>query len=34
MDRQEDWEEPKGHATGLGATAGSDKVLYPEEVKA
>jgi predicted dithiol-disulfide oxidoreductase (DUF899 family) len=31
LGRQEDWEEPKGRATGLGATAGSDKILYPDE---
>jgi predicted dithiol-disulfide oxidoreductase (DUF899 family) len=29
--RQEDWEEPKGRATGLGAPAGSDKILYPDQ---
>jgi predicted dithiol-disulfide oxidoreductase (DUF899 family) len=29
--RQEDWEEPKGRTTGLGATAGSEKILYPDE---
>lgn len=29
--RQEKWEEPKGRATGLGAPAGSDKILYPDE---
>jgi hypothetical protein len=23
--------EPKGRATGLGAMAGSDKILYPDE---
>ena len=31
LGRQEDWEEPKGRATGLGATAGSDKILYPDK---
>jgi predicted dithiol-disulfide oxidoreductase (DUF899 family) len=31
LGRQEDWEEPKGRTTGLGATAGSDKILYPDE---
>ena len=31
LGRQEDWEEPKGRATGLGATAGGDKILYPDE---
>jgi predicted dithiol-disulfide oxidoreductase (DUF899 family) len=31
LGRQEDWEEPKGRTTGLGATAGSDKIRYPDE---
>jgi predicted dithiol-disulfide oxidoreductase (DUF899 family) len=31
LGRQEDWEEPKGRATGLGAPAGSDKILYPND---
>lgn len=31
LGRQEDWEEPKGRATGLGAQAGSDKIRYPDE---
>jgi hypothetical protein len=31
LGRQEDWEEPKGRATGLGAPAGSDHILYPDE---
>jgi hypothetical protein len=31
LGRQEDWEEPKGRATGPGAPAGSDKILYPDE---
>jgi len=31
LGRQEEWEEPKGRATGLGAQAGSDKILYPDE---
>lgn len=31
LGRQEEWEEPKGRATGLGAEAGSDKILYPDE---
>ncbi|MEX0723570.1 MAG: DUF899 domain-containing protein [Gracilimonas sp.] len=29
--RQEEWEEPKGRATGLGTKAGSNKILYPDE---
>lgn len=33
LGRQEDWEKPKGRATGLGAKAGSDKILYPDEYK-
>lgn len=31
LGRQEEWEEPKGRATGLGAQAGSNKILYPDE---
>lgn len=31
LGRQEEWEEPKGRSTGLGAQAGSDKILYPDE---
>jgi predicted dithiol-disulfide oxidoreductase (DUF899 family) len=31
LGRQEDWEEPKGRATGLGAPAGDDKILYPDQ---
>lgn len=31
LGRQEEWEEPKGRATGLGAPAGSDKIRYPDE---
>lgn len=31
LGRQEEWEESKGRATGLGAPAGSDKILYPDE---
>jgi predicted dithiol-disulfide oxidoreductase (DUF899 family) len=31
LGRQEEWEEPKGRATGLGAQAGSDKICYPDE---
>jgi len=31
LGRQEDWEEPKGRATGLGAPAGSPKLRYPDE---
>ena len=31
LGRQEDWEEPKGRATGLGAPAGNEKILYPDE---
>lgn len=30
LGRQEEWEEPKGRATGLGAQAGSAKILYPD----
>jgi predicted dithiol-disulfide oxidoreductase (DUF899 family) len=31
LGRQEDWEEPKGRSTGLGAPAGDDKILYPDQ---
>lgn len=31
LGRQEEWEEPEGRATGLGAEAGSEKILYPDE---
>lgn len=31
LGRQENWEEPKGRYTGLGAKAGSEKILYPDE---
>lgn len=31
LGRQEEWEKPKGRATDLGAQAGSDKILYPDE---
>ncbi|MEX0929445.1 MAG: DUF899 domain-containing protein [Balneolales bacterium] len=31
LGRQEEWEEPKGRATGLGVQAGSDKILYPDK---
>lgn len=31
LGRQEEWEKPKGRITGLGAKAGSDKILYPDE---
>lgn len=31
LGRQEEWEEPKGRATGLGATAGSEKIPYPDQ---
>jgi predicted dithiol-disulfide oxidoreductase (DUF899 family) len=31
LGRQEEWEEPKGRATGLGAQAGSDRILYHDE---
>jgi predicted dithiol-disulfide oxidoreductase (DUF899 family) len=33
LGRQEEWELPKGRITGLGAMAGSEKVLYPDEYK-
>jgi predicted dithiol-disulfide oxidoreductase (DUF899 family) len=31
LGRQEEWEEPKGRLTGLGAKAGSVKIGYPDE---
>ena len=31
LGRQEEWEEPKGRVTGLGAMAGSDKIRYPDQ---
>lgn len=31
LGRQEEWEEPKGRATGSGASAGSNKIRYPDE---
>lgn len=31
LGRQEEWEEPKGRATGLGAAAGSTKIRYHDE---
>lgn len=31
LGRQEEWEEPKGRATGLGAPAGSDRLRYHDE---
>jgi predicted dithiol-disulfide oxidoreductase (DUF899 family) len=31
LGRQEDWEEPKGRSTGLGAPAGSEKIRYPDQ---
>ncbi len=31
LGRQEEWEEPKGRATGLGVPAGSEKIRYPDE---
>jgi len=31
LGRQEEWEEPKGRSTGLGAPAGSDRIKYPDE---
>lgn len=33
LGRQEEWEEPKGRATGLGAQAGSEEIRYPDEYK-
>lgn len=34
LGRQEEWEEPKGRITGLGAKAGSDGIRYPDEYEA
>jgi len=34
LGRQEEWEEPKGRATGLGAKAGSPKIKYPDQYDA
>jgi predicted dithiol-disulfide oxidoreductase (DUF899 family) len=31
LGRQEEWEEPKGRATALGAPAGSPRILYHDE---
>jgi predicted dithiol-disulfide oxidoreductase (DUF899 family) len=31
LGRQEEWEEPKGRSRGLGASAGSDRITYPDE---
>jgi hypothetical protein len=31
LGRQEEWEEPKGRATGLGMQASSDGIRYPDE---
>jgi predicted dithiol-disulfide oxidoreductase (DUF899 family) len=31
LGRQEDWEEPKGRQTGLGAKAGSAGIVYPDQ---
>lgn len=31
LGRQEEWEEPKGRSTGLGAPAGSERLRYPDE---
>lgn len=31
LGRQEEWEEPRERAPSLGAEAGSDKILYPDE---
>ncbi len=31
LGRQEEWEEPKGRLTGLGAPAGSAKIRYPDQ---
>jgi predicted dithiol-disulfide oxidoreductase (DUF899 family) len=33
LGRQEEWELPKGRITELGARAGSEKILYPDEYK-
>jgi predicted dithiol-disulfide oxidoreductase (DUF899 family) len=32
LGRQEEWEEPKGRATGFGAAAGSQRIVYPDEM--
>jgi predicted dithiol-disulfide oxidoreductase (DUF899 family) len=32
LGRQEEWEEPKGRATGFGAKAGSERIRYPDEI--
>lgn len=34
LGRQEEWEEPKGRTTGLGASAGSEKIRYPDQYDA
>jgi len=34
LGRQEEWEEPRGRCTGLGAKAGSEKIRYPDETDA
>jgi len=31
LERQEDWEEPKGRTTGLGAAAGSPALRFHDE---
>jgi hypothetical protein len=31
LGRQEEWEEPKGRSTGLGAKAGDERFRYPDE---
>ncbi|NGP87108.1 DUF899 domain-containing protein [Fodinibius halophilus] len=31
LGRQEEWEQPKGRATKLGTTAGSENIRYPDE---
>ncbi|WP_441286984.1 DUF899 domain-containing protein [Sorangium sp. KYC3313] len=31
LGRQEEWEEPKGRSTGLGAKAGDERIRYPDE---
>jgi predicted dithiol-disulfide oxidoreductase (DUF899 family) len=31
LGRQEDWEEPKGRNTGVGAKAGDERIRYPDE---
>ncbi|MEX2542777.1 MAG: DUF899 domain-containing protein [Trueperaceae bacterium] len=33
LGRQEEWEEPKGRMTGLGAQAGSPEIRYPDEYR-